>query len=175
MLNNTKNAYGTISKCFHWVIALMIIAMLIIGCSLGFTHKATFQALMHYHQSLGVTILILMVLRLIWRLCATSPTYPNSMTPFEVTLAHAMAWLFYVLIFTIIVAGILMTAFHGYAIKFWGWNIHLPITPSKNMNHIFNTIHIYTAWIILACVIIHVLAALYHHFIRKDDVLKRMI
>lgn len=175
MLTNSENKFGVISKLFHWLIALMIIAMLIIGCLLGFTHKTTFQSLMYYHQSIGVTVLILMILRFIWRLCNRTPAYPDSMQPFEKTIAHSMAWLLYILIFSIIAAGMLMTAFHGYPIKFWAWPFHLPVKANKSLSHLFNAIHYYLAWTILACVLIHILASLYHHFIRKDNILKRML
>lgn len=175
MIRNNENTFGLVSKLFHWLIALLIIAMLVIGCSLGFTHKTTFQNLMFYHQSIGVTILILMILRLIWRLCTTTPEYPDSMKPVEKLIAHSMAWLLYLLIFSIIAAGMLMTAYHGYAIKFWAWPFHLPLAANKTMSHFFNNAHVFLAWTIAVCVSIHILASLYHHFIRKDDILKRMM
>jgi cytochrome b561 len=175
MLNNTQKTFGTVSKSFHWIIALMIIAMLIIGCAMGFTHKETFQSFMFYHQSIGVTVLILMVSRLVWRLCSTTPQYPTSMNTMEKRIAHAMAWLLYLLIFLIIGAGMMMTAYHGYAIKFWAWPFHLPVAANKAMSHFFNTVHLVLAWTILTCVVMHIGASCYHHFVRKDDILKRMM
>ena len=97
MLNNTANTFGTTSKLFHWVIALCIIGMLILGTVMSFSHQQTFQTLMFYHQSIGVTVLILMVLRFIWRIYSTTPVYPDSMSTMEKRLAHAMAWLLYLL------------------------------------------------------------------------------
>jgi cytochrome b561 len=175
MLKNTDHTFGLITKLFHWVIALLIIAMLIVGCVMTFTHKATFQLLMLYHQSMGVTILILMLLRLMWRLCNKTPQLPHSMNRLEQKLAHAMAWLLYVLIFSIIAAGLLMTVYHGSAILFWGFALHLPVTANKSMAHFFNQAHVCLAWILLASIILHISASLYHHFIRKDGILKRMM
>jgi cytochrome b561 len=175
MLKNTASSYGLISKLFHWVIALCIIVMLCVGCLMSFTHKSTFQTLMFYHQSVGVTVCILMLLRLTWRLCNVSPDLPRSMNWAEQRLAHAMAWLLYVLIFLMITAGILMTTYHGSAILFWAWPFHLPVTPSKAMTHFFNQAHYWLAWTLLLCIALHISASLYHHFVRKDGILKRML
>ena len=56
-----------------------------------------------------------------------------------------------------------------------GLRIHLPVTPSKNVAHLLSAIHEFLAWSIAACVLIHIAASLYHHYIKKDNILKRMV
>ena len=175
MLADSNNTYGSVTKWFHWVIALAIIAMLILGFTLGFVNGSTFKAVMFVHKSLGVTILALMVMRLIWRCCNQKPAYPSSMTTFEKIMAHGMVWLLYVLIFSMLAAGLLTVAYHGMGVSVWNWfTIHFPMAANKSLSHFFSNTHSFLAWVILVCIGLHIAAALYHHFIRKDNIVKRM-
>ena len=174
-LKNNSTSFGLIAKLFHWIVGLGILTMLGLGISLGYVSKSHFKTVMFVHKSLGITILLLMILRLIWRWISPVPGYPNTMSTFDKFIAHTMAWSLYILVFAIIFAGILATAYHGYTIPVWHlFTIHLPIAANKSMSHFYGSAHTVLAWVISACICLHILASLYHHYIRKDNILKRM-
>ena len=120
------------------------------------------------HKSFGLVVLALILLRLVWRLVNGTPAVQNLM-------AHAMHWVLYVLMFAQPLAGILMSQAAGYPVSFFGL-FELPVLLDKDptLAQFFRGAH-GTVWILLVLALVgHAGAALYHHFIMKDDVLKRM-
>lgn len=176
-LRNTKDAYGSVAKFLHWLIALLVIVMLIGGISLSYIPQGSFRSLLvQMHKSTGVTILILMVLRLLWRWVNPYPTLPSAMNAAEKMLARAAHLLFYILLIIMPLTGIVMSMAAGYPVPFWGittlhWNF---IPVQKSLSHLMFNWHGYLAWAIGILIAIHTLAALKHHLIDKDNVLKRI-
>lgn len=174
---NTHDSYGSVAKLFHWVISLLIIGMLIVGTSFSFIDKGPFKmALYTAHKSTGLTILILMVLRLLWRWANPTPKLPDSVPSWQRKLAHLSHFLLYLCVILIILAGWIMSTAAGHPPNFW-WmgHISLPLIPkSKQLASIASDFHTGLAWTLLVLIIIHVCGALKHHFIYKDNVLKRM-
>ena len=176
-IRNTQDHYGSVVKSFHWLIALLVIAMLIIGVSMGYIdNKALRSEVYAFHKSLGLTILGLMILRLFWRLGNPTPSLPSHLPAWQRFGARFSHVLLYLTIILMPISGICMSTAAGYPPKFFGlFTVAAPISKSKAISSFFADMHEVLAWIIVALLVVHILAALKHHFIHKDHVLRRML
>ena len=176
MMKNTTNTYGVVAKIFHWLLFLMLTFSIVAGNFLASMPKGAekLQAA-GMHKSFGVALITLIMLRLVWRLINETPRLPDETTAAEAFVAKAMHWGLYVLMFAQPLAGIMMTQSAGYPVSFFGL-FELPVLLDKNpeLAKTFLSIH-GTVWILLVIAVIgHAAAALHHHFIKKDNVLKQM-
>ena len=173
-----RTSYDTIAMSLHWLIAALLIFMLFLGEEL-MEEEGGFRAFgPSLHVSIGSAILILSVFRLIWRLFNPPPAYPAGMAPWERMAAKATHVLFYVLLIGIPLTGWLATPkFLSEEVAVAGLTLFgafpLPAAPSlglpmKGLHEIGSNLGI----VLLA---LHVLAALKHHFVNRDDVLRRML
>jgi cytochrome b561 len=133
-------------------------------------------ALLAKHKSVGMTVLMLAVLRLVWRVTNRPPPLPAGMTPIERWLAPATHGAFYVLLFAMPLTGWMMSSAKNYSVSWFGlftWpNL---IAPNETAFNLLKSTHDYLSDLLFALAILHVLAAIKHHFWNKDDVLKRML
>jgi cytochrome b561 len=169
--------YGAVAQTFHWLIAALIVtqftlAYLADDLPLG-AHKL---ALLARHKSFGMTVLMLAVLRLLWRLNNPPPPLPSGMTSVERTLARATHAAFYVLLFAMPLTGWLMSSAKNYSVSWFGvftWpNL---IAKNETAFDVLRSTHHILSYLLFAIAVLHVLAALKHHFWEKDDVLLRML
>ncbi|MBN9670302.1 cytochrome b [Roseibium aggregatum] len=184
MLRNTLSGYGLIAILFHWTMALMIVFMLALGLymkQLPLTEQSTFQ-LFQLHKSIGFVVLALGLLRILWRIVNPVPRLPAGMAGLEKLAAHAGHFGLYALIFAMPVTGWFMVSASPWGIPTILFNIwpvpHLPVPSAlgsqEQAESFFKLLHEYGAYLLIALVIGHVAAALKHHFIARDDTLKRM-
>ena len=176
MLKNTTNSYGVVAKGFHWLLFLMLTFSIVAGNFLASMPKGAekLQAA-GMHKSFGAVILMLIMLRLVWRLINKTPRLPDETTAGEAFMATAMHRGLYVLMFAQPLSGIMMSQAAGFPVSFFGL-FEFPVFLDKNpeLAKTFLSIH-GTVWILLIIAVIgHAGAALHHHFIRKDNVLKQM-
>ena len=173
-----RTRYDTVAMSLHWLIAVLLIFMLFFGEDLMKAEKGGSALGPSLHVSIGSAILVLSVLRLVWRLFNPPPAYPASMAAWEQMAVKAMHLLFYVLLIGIPLTGWLATpkflseegAITG--ITLFG-AFPLPIAP--NLGLPMKGFHALGANIGIALLALHVLAALKHHFINRDYVLRRML
>ena len=169
--------YSPLAQIFHWVIAGLIVVQFTLArladpLPLG-VHKLSLLA---RHKSVGMTILMLAVLRLLWRIWHPAPPLPAGMTRWERVGAHASHWAFYVLLFAMPLTGWTMSSAKNYSVSWFGlftW----PNLIGKNEDAFaaLRDAHDVLSWFLLGLAILHVLAALKHHFWNKDSVLLRML
>ncbi len=176
MMKNTANTYGVVAKIFHWLLFLMFTFSIVAGNFLASLPKGAekLQAA-GMHKSFGAVILMLIMLRLVWKLINVSPKLPDETTAGEAFIAKAMHWGLYALMFAQPLAGIMMSQAAGIPVSFFGL-FEFPVFLDKNpeLAKTFLSIH-GTVWILLVIAVIgHVGAASHHHFIKKDNVLKQM-
>jgi cytochrome b561 len=173
----TQKSYGTISKALHWGIGITVIAMITIGFLMADMSDSPLKwKLFFYHKATGFTILWLAVIRLWWRLRNPVPTQPNSMPQWQVFLSDVTLWILYALMFIMPLSGITLSIMGGYTVDYFGmFTIPAIFKGATEMSQIGFMIYTYGAYALIGLVTLHVLAALYHHFIRKDHVLKRML
>lgn len=185
MLRNTTTGYGSIAIVFHWTMALLIIGMLALGLymhNLPLTEPATFQ-LYQLHKSFGFIVLGLAVLRLAWRLVNPSPRLPDGMHPFEKLAAHLAHIGLYLLILAIPVTGWFMVSASPWGIPTVLFNIvpvpHLPVPEAlgtkEQAESFFKLLHEYGAYLLIGLIVAHIAAALKHHFLARDETLKRIL
>ncbi len=176
MMKNTANTFGVVAKSFHWLLFLMLTFSIVAGNFLASMPKGAEKLeAAGMHKSFGIVLLTLIMLRLVWRLINETPRLPNETTAGEAFIAKAMHWGLYVLMFAQPLAGIMMSQAAGFPVSFFGF-FELPVFLDKNpeLAKTFLSIH-GTVWILLVIAVIgHAGAALHHHFIRKDNVLKQM-
>jgi cytochrome b561 len=132
--------------------------------------------LYNLHKSLGLLALLLAVLRIAWRLSHPAPAIPADHPRWEKAAATASHHLLYLLLFLQPLSGLLIAFASKYPTTIFGlFNLPSPIDPSEALGDIAGAIHWWGQWAMAALVAVHVLAALRHHFILRNDILKRML
>jgi len=182
-----QERYSNVAITLHWLIALGIIVNIALGLYFADLPRSDPDKffLTQTHKSIGLTILVLSLIRVAWRLMNPVPPLPASMSPITRFAAHATHFLLYVLIIAIPLSGWLLVSSSplGLPTMYFGWFAwpelpyfsDLPRAAKKLWVQDFATVHIYLAWSAIVLVTIHVVAALYHQFIRRDVVLGRML
>ena len=176
MIKNTINTYGVVAKSFHWLLFLMLTFSIVAGNFLADMPKGAEKLeAAGMHKSFGAVLLMLIMLRFVWKLMNETPRLPDETTAAEAFAANAMHWGLYALMFAQPLSGIMMTQTAGYPVSFFGL-FEFPVFLNKDpeLAKIFLSIH-GTVWILLVVAVIgHAGAASHHHFIKKDNVLKQM-
>jgi len=172
--------YSAVAIALHWLIALAIVALVVIGIvmtGLPDTDLTRKFALYQLHKSLGITVLALSLLRLAWRLTHRPPPLPGTLKPWERRAAWATHIGFYGLIIVIPLLGWAMVSASPYNIPtvLWGEIPWPHLRVPKSAFEAFRTGHVLLAFGAIALLVLHVAAALKHHYILRDDVLARML
>ncbi len=176
-LRNTPAQYGLVSQFFHWAIVVLVLFQFTwawrIDQADGFRAQLELTT---QHKTVGMLVLGLVVLRLLWRVFNRPPPLPGNMKGWEQKLAGFTHWLLYGLILAMPVSGWLYTSAAGYADQWWGpVNFPALIEPSDSLQDLFGAVHGWLALTLGLVALVHLLAALRHHFLLGDDVLKRML
>jgi cytochrome b561 len=173
-----QQRYTNVAVFFHWLIALMIIGSFTMGLVMTDIPGLTPTKLKYYswHKWAGVTILGLATLRLLWRLTHKAPPYPATMPGWQQRAAHALHGLLYLLMFAVPLSGYFYTLSAGFPVVYFGL-FELPVLIAKNeeLKPLLKDLHFWLNMLLAGCVGMHVAAALKHHFIDRDGVLKRMM
>lgn len=177
MLKNTKKSYGTVTKTFHWVMGLIILAQITVGYIMANLPPTAPQKgmMIYYHKSVGVLLLMLIIARLLWRIKELTPVLPGTMPHWQVVAAHWNINLLLALMVVMPISGFLMSVLGGYSVSFFGFFTIPPLLQKSTAGVVSFFTHVIGGYVISAAIILHILASLYHHFIRHDNVLKRMI
>lgn len=176
-LKNDAQRYGALAQGLHWVIAALVVGMFLVGWYMeGLPLSPDKIKIYNLHKSFGVMILALMTLRLIWRLISPAPPLPANMPGHERAAATASHALLYLLILTQPMVGILHSNAANFPVVVFGLFTLPALTgPSEALKNALGAAHFWIAWAILGLVCLHVSAALRHHFLLKDDILRRML
>jgi cytochrome b561 len=176
MLKNTENSYGSITKLFHWVVALMIIALLIVGYTMtDMVPSDEKWKIYGMHKATGTIVLILVLLRVVWKLINVEVLLPADLPSWQKFGAKATYFLLYCFMFIMPVSGILMSLFSGNEVNVFGLFTIEKFAKNKFIASWCHSIHVFSSFILSGLVVLHFLAAWYHHLIRKDNILMRMI
>jgi cytochrome b561 len=133
-------------------------------------------AMLARHKSVGITILALALIRLLWRWANPTPTLPDTLKPYERSLAQFTHAALYGLLFAMPISGWLMSSARGFPVSWFGF-FQLPdlVPKNKALYDWMLTTHDALAWTLGVIVALHVAAALKHHYLLKDDTLRRML
>lgn len=176
-LANTPQRYGLVAQTFHWLIVILVIMQFVFGIKAhGLPISLERLVLLARHKSIGVTIFALVLLRLAWRLYSPPPPLPPTSHRWSNTAAHVSHGLMYALLLAMPPVGWLLSSASNLTVAWFGW-FSLPnlVKPDRNLAHWLLLTHQSMAWLLLAIIVIHVTAALWHHFILRDNVLLRML
>jgi cytochrome b561 len=167
--------YNRTARALHWIIAALVIG----NIAGGLLHDALEDVvnLMPLHKAAGMTVLVLTLARIAWRLTWTAPPQPASMSGLEVLVARAAHLLFYALMLAMPVTGWIMASAGKYPLTWFGlFDLpKLPVTREDPLYALGREGHELLGWLFLALAVLHIAAALRHHFILKDNVLRRML
>lgn len=180
--------YSTVAIILHWVIAACIISLVFVGWWMeSLRHQAIAgeisfeftQAVFNWHKTVGITVLILSILRLIWRLTHTPPALPDGMKWWEKAASHGAHGAFYVLMIGMPIGGWLAASATNFPTQLFnlpGFVLPtLPVPQTEAFYELASTAHGMGGFFILLVLFLHVAGALKHHFIERDGVLARMI
>lgn len=174
-LKNTPTSYGSVAVSLHWLMAILLIFLIVIGIYMvNIPISLEKLKLYGWHKEYGLLALALVIFRLIWRLLNITPYL--SIPLLERIAARTVHWIFYVLMFALPITGWLMSSAAGLPASFFGLFV-LPdlIAANESTRLMLQNVHEWLGYILIAVIVLHTSAALKHHFINKDDILKRML
>jgi cytochrome b561 len=178
MIGNTTSNWGSVSRWFHWILGVTIIGMLAYGWWMN--HLAARPDRFFYrsiHADIGYALLVLMALRLIWRGLNPTPALPPETSQWQRVAARINHGALYAVTFLVIMLGWAHSGAHtpDYASWFGLFRVPQFTSRDKAAADLYEDYHIYAAYTLLALIVIHLAAALWHHFIKRDRVTARMI
>jgi len=176
VLNLARPPFDTVTITLHWITLLGVLAML----GTGLLHdriegRPWATSLLWAHRSLGVILWMITLLRLSWRLKgARLPAFPTSMSRLHRFAVRSSEYGLYVLLLTQPLTGLAQSVFRGAPFELLAWTV--PSVVSKHFGYVvlFYAVHKLGAWCLIGLVSLHASAALFHHFIWRDDVLETM-
>ena len=187
-IRNTATRYGFVAQSLHWVIAIGIVAQYFLAEAAEDSEGAAVEPFgaTGIHAALGITILALAVLRLAWRFVELPPERPSAMKPYETVLARTAHVAFYVLLFAVPLSGWALTTASGQDLSFFGWfdlpqfrpvtQVPLPwIEGGMLTKDQLEELHEVLFNVLVGLAVLHIVAALKHHFIDRDNVLRSIL
>ncbi|KJS08587.1 MAG: hypothetical protein VR73_05155 [Gammaproteobacteria bacterium BRH_c0] len=177
MLRNTGESWGSVSKTFHWLMALLIIVQCVLGwLAVTYPLSPAKLELFLWHKSLGILLLGLVVLRLVWRIATPVPTPLFGGQRWEPAAASATHWLLYLLMIALPLSGwVINSAANMPFSVFRLFPLPHIVTPDRELRALAETLHLALFWLLAGLLILHIGAALRHHFVRCNAVLTRML
>lgn len=180
--------YGVVSIAFHWTIAALIIGIIFYGWWMegvrdaafaGEAEFSTVSSVYNWHKTIGLTILVLSLGRLAWRLKHPVPPLPAHMNTLERGLARFTHIAFYVIMIGVPLAGYVTASAFGDAFPIKLFDAltlpKLPVPQTEGFQETAGSLHGASAWVIFGVLALHVAGALKHHILDRDGVLTRMI
>lgn len=166
--------YGPLAITFHWITVVLVIGVGTLGLLHDSWPRRTQAFWINIHALFGLLLWVLVMVRFGWRLRRPPPALPADVGEFSSRLSSPVHGLLYALLFAIPILGIVTFIWHGRDFDFGFFQLNFGVRSNQAIFHPTEDIHGYLAYALFALVGIHVLAALWHHFIRHDGVLRRM-
>jgi len=170
-----RTRYDSLAMALHWLTALLVLIEFGLAESWGFTPRPTRHQLIVAHMSFGILLTLVLIVRIAWRLMP-GHSLSDAARGWAEIVAKALHRLLYLLLATQAALGFVLRWSGNEAMSFFGLPIPPPFPPfSKAAHHLVGEAHDLIGWVIVILVAGHVLAALFHHFVLRDDVLGRML
>lgn len=174
-MNGSVARYNGVAQALHWIIAILVICAVIIGLFHDALEPVLGKGSMGLHKSIGLTVLALSVVRLIWRLTHTPPPLP-SMPGWQRISAGISHALFYVLMLGLPIGGYIFSSAGKYPLAWFGVPVpKMAITKDNPIVGIAHEGHEIGGWLMAGLIVLHIGAALYHHYGRSDRLIARMM
>lgn len=177
LIDPARRRYSGVAMAFHWVIAILVITNWQIAERAQNLEGPTAGAVWNYHKALGITILVLTLGRISWKLAHPGPPFPAHHKPWERALARTVHFTFYALLLALPLAGWLANSLGGGTIDFFGlFTIPaLPVGPNKDLGGAIFDLHATIGKFLLLLAGLHILGVVKHLVIDRDGELFRML
>jgi cytochrome b561 len=170
--------YTSTAKLLHWLIVALLIVQFVIAWTMPHIGRNTQpDTLINLHFSFGVFVLLVAVVRLAWRATRAEPVPEDGLPPWQLQSARIVHWLLYGLLFVVPILGWLNACWRGFPVMLFGL-VEFPkliATRAAGWGWTGDVHGLLANYLLLAIVGLHVAAALYHYFVRRDSVLQRML
>ncbi len=175
-LRNTTSEFGALAKSLHWLVAAGILALLVLGLLQADLARGPEKSEIRFiHGSIALAVFFLMTIRIVWRFMNEVPGHPDGTPAWQRLTATVVHWGLYAAVFVQLISGGMTVATGGRALPFFGlFSIPLPVAEDQDNHHFWEEIHEFAWRIVALLVIVHIVAAIYNHFVAKNDVLRRM-
>jgi cytochrome b561 len=176
-IRNTTRRWGALTQTLHWlIVALIILQVTLAAIAEKLPISSRKITVFAYHKSVGLTILALALIRLAWRWQNPTPELPPTLKPHERALARFTHAALYGLLFALPLSGWTMSSARGFSVSWFGL-LQLPdlVPKSHALYEALVATHVTLACALAVVVALHIAGALKHHFVLKDDVLRRML
>lgn len=177
MLKNSTQRFGVVSMLFHWAMALLVIGIIIVGLYMVDLPISLRRLKIYgWHKECGILVLMLVAFRLGWRLNNVVPTLPSHLAKWQQWAARTVHFALYGFMIVNPLTGWMLSSASGISVSFFGLFV-LPdlIAPNETHKALLIETHKWLAFGLIGAICAHVGAALQHHFIYKDDILRRML
>ncbi|MAZ43954.1 MAG: hypothetical protein CMF48_02075 [Legionellales bacterium] len=174
---NTEQKFGSLNKFIHWSIAALFLAQYYLVYRRDYFPEGAPENLQYIllHKSIGVLLLGFAVLYIVVRHLGTRPPLPTGMPCHERLLAKLTHIGLGLAILLMPVTGLVMSTLGGYGVKFFGISLPAFLEVDRDLAGLWHTAHVWISYVVIGLFALHVIGALFHHFVRKDNVLKRML
>ncbi|UJF23838.1 cytochrome b [Suttonella sp. R2A3] len=176
MIGNSSTRYGVVHVMLHWLMAVLIAFLFGSGLymvTLGY-YDAGYHTWPVRHKAIGFILAVLLIWRLIWLVSQKKPRALATHARWEIGLAHATHALMYIALLVLVSTGYLIATAKNTPIDVFGWFRIPAMVDADKQSEWLGQVHLYAAWSLIAMVVLHVLGALKHAVIDKDDTLKRI-
>lgn len=175
-MSDTVEQYNTTAKLLHWTSAILIFGLFILGLwmvDLSY-YNQWYKSAPHWHKSIGLCLFALTLLRTFWKLLTKSPKIEGK--KWEIQAARITHISFYLLLFALFTSGYMISSADGRDIDVFNW-FSVPGLGSfiENQEDLAGSVHYYLALTLITLAVIHIFAALKHHFINHDNTLNKML
>jgi len=177
MLDPAQPAYTPVARALHWITAALVLSTIPVGVVMANLDGGPLQDFLYnVHETIGTVLMPIIVLRIIWRLTHRPLPLPPEIPAIQRRSAEAVHWLLYVLLIVQPLVGWIGISAYGAPIKVF-WTFVLP--PIWHKDSAFSdqvlAVHSLIGFVIIALLCAHIAGALFHHFVRRDRVLLRMV
>lgn len=167
--------YDAFSIALHWITAILVLAQFLLAHTWGFASKPVRHGMIVTHMSLGMLLAAVIVVRIIWRVLPGHQMPAASSGPLEIA-AKGVHYLLYLLLVSEAVLGFALRWSGNEAMSFFGLPIAPPFAPTTKATHrAIGEAHDIVGWAIIGVAACHAAAALFHHYVLRDNVLRRML
>lgn len=177
-IKKTDTNFGLMARSLHWLIAGLTVTLFVLGIwmvDLGY-YDAWYHRAPWWHKGLGAIVTMLVLFRFVWQYLSPSPRALASIPRWQQLAAHSVHILMNMLIILLAITGYLVVTAKGQELNLFDL-IRIPatITGITNLEDDAGKLHLLVAWLLIGLAVLHLLAALKHHFVDKDATLKRML
>ena len=175
-VGDDRRRFDSLTIALHWVTVTLIACMFASAWLLLASDREHAAILLTIHRSLGVVTWAVAIVRLAWRISlAYLPPFPHNMPKVQQRLAKASEYGLYALLLFQPLTGLAQSLMRGRSFMLFAWRVPKVMAGDKPLTALFHQIHALSAWVLLALIGLHVLAALFHRFVLRDEVLQSML